>query len=73
MLLWECSNDILLLVNVFLLEFCKKNKFGVLSLDKGVKSKLLGYFFFGNVRELWVIIELVVVMVEGGKIMEDDI
>ena len=69
----ERSNDILLLANAFLLEFRKKNKLGALSLDKGAKSKLLGYSFPGNVRELRAIIELAAVMAEGGKITEDDI
>ena len=69
----ERSNDILLLANAFLLEFRKKNKLGALNLDKGAKSKLLGYSFPGNVRELRAIIELAAVMAEGGKITEDDI
>lgn len=69
----ERSNDILLLANAFLLEFRKKNKLGVLNLDKGAKNKLLGYSFPGNVRELRAIIELAAVMAEDGKITEDDI
>jgi DNA-binding NtrC family response regulator len=67
------TNDILILAKHFADEFSKANKLGNIHFSQGAKSKLLGYHFPGNVRELKAIIELAVVMCEANTIEAKDI
>ena len=67
------GNDIMLLADFFLSTFVKQNKLSKKSLAKKAKTKLLGYVFPGNVRELKAIIELAVVLSEGSTIQDEDI
>jgi len=67
------DNDILLLADYFLNQFCKENKMELLRLSNNTKNKLLKYHYPGNVRELKAIIELAAVMTNTGTIEEDHI
>lgn len=67
------DNDIILLAQHFLLDFAKQNQMGKMAFSKSAKSKLLGYSFPGNVRELKAIIDLAAVMATGEYIEADDI
>ncbi len=67
------ENDILMLADYFLKQFCKENKLELLQLSSSTKNKLLKYHYPGNVRELKAIIELAAVMTNSGKIEEDHI
>lgn len=69
----ERDNDILLLADYFLKQFCKENKLKSLSFSNSTKNKLLKYHYPGNVRELKAIIELAAVMTNSGSIEEDHI
>jgi two-component system, NtrC family, response regulator AtoC len=69
----ERGNDILLMANVFLNDFCKESKIKQLVFSKEAKNTLLGYSYPGNVRELKATIELAAVMADDGKIMPEDI
>ena len=67
------SNDILLLAEHFLHSFAKSNGLGNVELSKEAKSKLLGYSFPGNVRELRAQMELAAVMATNGLVKAEDI
>ncbi|MGZ3862814.1 MAG: sigma-54-dependent transcriptional regulator [Bacteroidia bacterium] len=67
------GQDILLLANYFLSEFCRQNKMTAPEISKAAKEKLLKYRWPGNVRELKAIIELGAVMASGNIIQESDI
>lgn len=67
------ENDILMLSDFFLKQFCKENKLEPLQLSNSTKNKLLKYHYPGNVRELKAIIELAAVMTNSGIIDEDHI
>lgn len=69
----ERGNDILLMANVFLNDFCKESKMKQLVFSKEAKNMLLAYSYPGNVRELKATIELAAVMADDGKIMPEDI
>jgi len=69
----ERGNDVLVMANVFMSDFCKKNKMSKLNFSKEAKRALLAYDFPGNVRELKAMIELACVMSTGNEISEDDL
>ncbi|MCC6724408.1 MAG: sigma-54-dependent Fis family transcriptional regulator [Saprospiraceae bacterium] len=69
----ERSSDIVLLAAHFLEGFAKLNGLGKIEISKEAKSKLLGYSFPGNVRELRALMELAAVMSTGGVVQADDI
>lgn len=69
----ERGNDIILLAQHFLNDFAKKNQLGKMAFSKGAKSKLLGYSFPGNVRELKAVIDLSAVMAVDKIIEVEDI
>lgn len=69
----ERGNDIILLAQHFLNDFAKKNHLGKMAFSKETKSKLLGYTFPGNVRELKAIIDLSAVMATDKIIEAEDI
>lgn len=66
------GQDIILLAQHFISQFCKNNKIPLKSLSKECKHKLLSYHFPGNVRELKTLSELAVVMSETDEIGNDD-
>ena len=67
------GNDIFLLADHFLKDFCRENKFPLKTLSKEAKEKLIGYSFQGNVRELKAIIDLAGAISEGKIIEQEDI
>ncbi|MBC7391033.1 MAG: sigma-54-dependent Fis family transcriptional regulator [Opitutaceae bacterium] len=67
------GNDLLILANHFLKEFCEENKLTGKVLTPIAKDKLKQYPFPGNVRELKSVIELSAVLSEGNNIDTDDI
>lgn len=67
------GNDILLLAQNFLVEFCKQNKLEIMQFSSKAKKKLLHYHYPGNVRELKAVVELAAVMANGNTIEPDDI
>jgi len=69
----ERGNDIILLAQHFLNDFAKKNQLGKMAFSKEAKSKLLGYSFPGNVRELKAVIDLSAVMAMEKIIEVEDI
>lgn len=69
----ERASDIVLLSEFFLDSFAKSNGLGNIELSKEAKSKLLGYAFPGNVRELKALMELAAVMASNGVVQPEDI
>lgn len=69
----ERGNDIIILAKHFADEFAKENKMDKVTITPEAQEKLLRYHWPGNVRELKAVIELAVVMSEGGKITEKEI
>jgi two-component system, NtrC family, response regulator AtoC len=69
----ERGNDILLLAKHFSDTFCQENKMRKLSFSEGVREKLMGYSYPGNVRELKAVIEVAAVMAEGDQLQPGDI
>jgi DNA-binding NtrC family response regulator len=67
------GNDILLLAKHFADTFCQENKLKKLSFSEGLREKLMGYSFPGNVRELKAVIEVAVVMAEGDMLSPEDV
>jgi DNA-binding NtrC family response regulator len=67
------KEDVLILANHFMIQFCKENGMGEKSLSKEAKHKILSYQWPGNVRELKSIVELAVVMTNNTEIGEDDL
>ncbi len=67
------GNDILILAQFFLKEFCKENGMEAKSISKGAQEKLMLHPYPGNVRELKAIIELAAVMSNKDMIEEEDI
>ncbi|MEQ8924458.1 MAG: sigma-54 dependent transcriptional regulator [Fulvivirga sp.] len=69
----ERERDIILLSKFFLEQFSKDNDLPILTLSHDAQTKLLGYPFPGNIRELKSIIELSAVMANNNEITADDI
>jgi two-component system, NtrC family, response regulator AtoC len=67
------DNDVLILAQYFINEFCKENQIRPKSLSEEARKKLLSYTWPGNIRELKSMIELAVVMTTGEEIGHDDI
>lgn len=67
------GNDIIILAKHFADEFAKENKMDKVTITPEAQEKLMRYHWPGNVRELKAVIELAVVMSEGGKITESEI
>lgn len=67
------GEDIVLLAEHFLNDFCVKNGMASKTLDSKTIKKLKEYKFPGNVRELKAVIELAVVMSDGDIIFEEDV
>lgn len=67
------GDDILILAQHFLLDFCKENGMEAKSISKAAREKLMLHSYPGNVRELKAIIDLAVVMSNKDVIEEEDI
>lgn len=67
----ERENDVILLANFFLKEFCKENNLQKMDFSPAARNKLLAYQYPGNVRELKAIVELSAVMA-GNSIIDDE-
>ncbi|MCF6359454.1 MAG: sigma-54 dependent transcriptional regulator [Cyclobacteriaceae bacterium] len=67
------GNDIIIIANKILEDFCIENELDCNSISKEAKEKLITYAYPGNVRELKSIIELAAVMGSGKEIKADDI
>lgn len=67
------QDDVLILANHFMVNFCRENGLEEKSFSKEARHKLLGYQWPGNVRELKSIVELAIVMTNDGEIGEDDL
>ncbi len=67
------GNDIIIIANKMLGDFCKENELSCNAISKEAKEKLMTYTYPGNVRELKSIVELAAVMGSGEEIREEDI
>jgi len=67
------GNDIIIIANKMLGDFCKENELSCSAISKEAKEKLMTYTYPGNVRELKSIVELAAVMGSGEEIREEDI
>ena len=69
----ERGNDILLLANHFLVEFCNENELESKTFSDKARQKLMSYSYPGNIRELKSIVGLSATFASGNTIHEDDI
>jgi len=69
----ERGNDIMLLSYHFASLYAKQNKTSPFKFTKKAKSKLLGYHYPGNVRELKSIIDLALILSDDNEISAMDI
>ncbi|MFB3925587.1 MAG: sigma-54-dependent transcriptional regulator [Syntrophales bacterium] len=69
----ERKVDIPILVNHFLRKFCKLKKRNELKLNPEVMNCMMQYTWPGNVRELENLIEMLVVMKDGGELCVEDL
>lgn len=67
------GNDIILLANYFIKNFCADNDLPEKGITTEAKNKLLSYSWPGNIRELKSVIELAIVMSSTENITPDDI
>ncbi|XOV69081.1 MAG: sigma-54-dependent transcriptional regulator [Fluviicola sp.] len=67
------QDDVLILANHFMVQFCKENGFEEKRFSKEARHKILSYQWPGNVRELKSIVELAAVMTNDSEIGEDDL
>ncbi len=69
----ERNGDVIILVNHFLNEFCKKNNMKVPEIDTEVIKILEGYNWKGNIRELKNTVEYLVVMCRNNIITKESL
>lgn len=69
----ERGNDVILLAQHFLQDYCEKNNLPQPLLTREAKNKLLSHNYPGNVRELRAIVELACVLNTGGSIKAEDL
>lgn len=69
----ERDNDVMIIANFFLKEFCTENGIKGLKFSKKAQDKFLKYNYPGNVRELKSIVDLAAVLANGDEIEEEDI
>lgn len=67
------QDDVLILANHFMVQFCKENGLDEKRFSKEARHKILSYQWPGNVRELKSIVELAIVMTNESEIGEDDL
>ena len=71
--LHERGNDILVLANHFIKEYCKRQDIPQKKLSKAAIDKMMSHRFPGNIRELKALVELGVVLADQDEIDEDHI
>lgn len=69
----ERDDDVIVLANMFITDFCAKNKKPLCTLSELAKEALMNYNFPGNVRELKSIMELAVVLCKDNVIRLEDL
>lgn len=69
----ERGNDVLILTNHFIKDYCNKHKISNKKLTKEAIDKLTSHDFPGNIRELKAIVELGIVMADNDLIEGDHI
>ena len=69
----ERGNDIIILANHFLKEFCTDNKISNKTFSDGALKKLSNYDYPGNVRELKAAVELATALSDENIIQEEEI
>ncbi|GAB3731076.1 sigma-54 dependent transcriptional regulator [Hymenobacter agri] len=67
------GNDVLLLAELFVRDFCRQNNLPPRQLSASALERLLAHPFPGNVRELKAVVELATVLTDGEQIMGDDL
>ena len=67
------GNDVLLLAQHFLKEYCQYNNLGPITLSPEAQEKLVKYYYPGNVRELKAVVEFSAIVSESNVINEADI
>lgn len=67
------DNDIMILSNYFIDEYCQKNKLPKLKLTGEAGQQLMDYHWPGNVRELKSLIERAIIISEDDKIGSEDL
>jgi two-component system, NtrC family, response regulator HydG len=67
------DEDILLLANHFIKNYCNKYMKPLLQIDRSAVEKLMSYHYPGNVRELQYTIERAVIMADGQALTARDI
>jgi len=70
----EREDDVLILTNYFLKNFCRKEEnIGAITLSPSAIEKIKNYAFPGNVREIKSTIELAAVLAENNQITSEDL
>lgn len=67
------GNDILLIAKFLINNFSRENNLGPIQISNEAQTKMMGYHFPGNIRELKAIVELAAVMCSDNIIREEDI
>ena len=67
------ENDVILLANRFIQDFCSENKIPLKSLSSEAIEQLMSYHFPGNIRELKSVMELAVTLSDNEKIEPDNL
>ena len=69
----ERDDDVLLLVNHFIAEFCRKKKKPLVKVSREASELLLNYRWPGNVREVENAVERMIILNESGEIRVEDL
>lgn len=69
----ERGNDIVILANYFIAEYCNDNNQEIKTLDLEAQKKLMQYSYPGNIRELKAIVDLACVMSKDNVLKADDL
>jgi DNA-binding NtrC family response regulator len=67
------GNDVLLLAEVFVRDFCQLNNLPLRQLTDSARDRLREHGFPGNVRELKAVVELATVLADGEQITAEDL
>ena len=69
----ERGNDLIVLTNYFITEFCKANKIPQKCLNRETYKRLMQHSWPGNIRELKAVIERAILISDTNEITEDDL
>ncbi|MFT4754121.1 MAG: two-component system response regulator AtoC [Salibacteraceae bacterium] len=69
----ERKEDVLVLAKHFIQEFCTESGIKIKSLSEKANTKLLGYSYPGNIRELRAVLELAIVLADEAVIEPENI